>query len=227
MNNTDFKAVNCTNDCTNAPGPRNSAEENRSSALETSNDAEKPAATTVKHNSSGEKYTNAPKESSNTDDGTSNDVVINLAQINIQNIVYADRSSYNNGHFIPVFQDAIRALACNQNVKPGTRRVLDYIIGTVDENNCFYEELGDIAKNLGCSDDTVERAIKQLVSMHIICKKEGARDRSLYELSDKILNPRFAYKGNTRKLRKDNMPILLDPKTSALLIPSVFDNPDF
>lgn len=159
--------------------------------------------------------------------GAPNVVFTNLAQINIQNVVYADRSSYNNGHFIPVFQDAIRAIACNSSVKPGTRRVLDYILGTVDENNCFYEELSDIASNLGCSEDTVERAIKQLVSMHVICKKEGARDRSLYELSDKILNPRFAFKGNTRKLRKDDMPILLDPGAEVPLIPSLFDNQDF
>lgn len=170
-----------------------------------------------------ENRTNAPNKRA----GAPNVVINNMAQINIQNIVYADRSSYNNGHFIPVFQDAIRAIACNSSVKPGTRRVLDYILGTVDENNCFYEELSDIASNLGCSEDTVERAIKQLVSMHVICKKEGARDRSLYELSDKILNPRFAFKGNTRKLRKDDMPILLDPGAVVPLIPSLFDNQDF
>ena len=170
-----------------------------------------------------ENRTNAPEKRNDAP----NVVITNLAQINIQKVVYADRSSYNNGHFIPVFQDAIRAIACNPDVKPGTRRVLDYILGTVDENNCFYEELADIANNLGCSEDTVERAIKQLVSMHIICKKEGARDRSLYELSDKILNPRFAFKGNTRKLRKDDMPILLEPGTSAPLIPSLFDSQDF
>lgn len=167
--------------------------------------------------------TNAPDERT----GAPHVVITNLAQINIQNIVYTDRSSYNNGHFIPVFQDAIRAIACNPDVKPGTLRILDYILGTVDENNCFYEELSDIANNLGCSEDTVERAIKQLVSMHVICKKEGARDRSLYELSDKILNPRFAFKGNTRKLRKDAMPILLDPGAVVPLIPSLFDKQDF
>lgn len=156
-----------------------------------------------------------------------NVIINNLAQINIQNVVYADRSSYNNGHFIPVFQDAIRAIACNPFVKPGTLRVLDYILGTVDENNCFFQELADIASSIGCSEDTVERAIKQLVSMHVICKKEGARDRSLYELSDKILNPRLAFKGNTRKLRKDDMPVLLTPETVAPLIPSPHDNIDF
>lgn len=170
-----------------------------------------------------ENRTNAPDKRNDAP----NVVFANLAQINIQNVVYSDRSSYNNGRFIPVFQDAIRAIACNPSVKPGTRRVLDYIIGTVDENNCFYEELADIAINLGCSEDTVERAIKQLISMQVICKKEGARDRSLYELSDKILNPRIAFKGNTRKLRKEDMPILLEPGTSAPLIPLIFNNPDF
>lgn len=173
-----------------------------------------------------------PAEGTRTDEqeirtDAPNVVINNMAQINIQHIVYSDRSSYNNGHFIPVFQDAIRAIACNRYVKPGTRRVLDYILGTVDENNCFYEELTDIANNLSCSEDTVERALKQLVAMHIICKKEGARDRSLYELSDKILNPRFAFKGNTRKLRKDDMPVLLDPGAAAPLIPSLFDTLDF
>lgn len=225
MKSTDYKPVDLANNRTDALGHRNSEEEKCTDARKKSIDAEKPAESPDDSNSEDINDINKPKKGPAS--GNSTGVTINLAQINIQTIVYADSSSYNNGHFTPVFQDAILAIACNPDVKPGTRRVLEYILGTVDENNCFNEELTDIANHLGCSEDTVERAIKQLVSMHIICKKEGARDRSLYELSDKILNPRFAFKGNTRKLRKDAMPVLLAPGTEAPLIPSLFNNPDF
>ena len=153
--------------------------------------------------------------------------VVNMAQININNIVVSNTAIYRNGPFIPVFQDAIRAIACNTEVKPGTRRVLDYILGTVDENNCFNYGITDMASNLGCSVDTVERAMIQLVKMNIVCKKEGSRERSVYELSNKILNPRIAKKGNTRQLLKTDLPVLLDPTNGNPLIPTIFQDPDF
>ena len=160
-------------------------------------------------------------------DAQPTNVVVNLAQININNVVVSNTFSYKNGAFIPVFQDAIRAFACNQEVKPGTRRVLEYILGTVDENNCFSEEINDIADNVGCSVDTVERGLSQLIQMQIICKKAGARNRSRYVLSDKILNPRMGFKGNTKKLCKNELPLLLDPQNGNPLIPSFNTDPDF
>ena len=160
-------------------------------------------------------------------DAQPTNVVVNLAQINFNTVVVSNTFSYKNGAFIPVFQDAMRAFACNADVKPGTRRVLEYILGTVDENNCFSEELMDIADNLGCSVDTVERGLSQLIQMQIICKKAGARNRSRYELSDKILNPRMGFKGNTRKLSKNDLPLLLEPKEGTPLIPSFNTDPDF
>ncbi len=158
---------------------------------------------------------------------TVSNVVVNLAQINISNIVVSNTASYKNGSFLPVFQDAMRAIACNPHVKPGTRRVLEYLLGTVDEKNCFSENLTDIADHLSCSIDTVERAIAQLIDMHVVCKIAGARGRSTYELSDKILNPRVGFKGNTRELRKESLPELLTPQNRAPLIPSFFTEPDF
>lgn len=150
----------------------------------------------------------------------------NLAQINI-NAIVLDSGSYHNGHFIPVFQDAIIAIACDSSVKSGTLRVLFYILGKVDEHNNICLEVADIVNSLATSDDTVYRAIKQLTDMQVICRKAGARARSLYTLSDKILNPRVAYKGNTRKLKKDSLPLLLTPDGEHPLIPSDFPSPDF
>jgi len=156
-----------------------------------------------------------------------NVIVNKIETINVQAIVVDDQSGYHNGAFIPVFQDAILAIARNDAIKSGTLRVLCFILGTVDEKNRFVVEIKDIALYLKISDDTVSRAIKQLIEMNIICRVEGARDRSRYVLSDKILNPRVAYKGNTRKLNKDNLPILLVPGGKNPLIPEVFNHSEF
>lgn len=145
---------------------------------------------------------------------------ISVSVVNINAIRVENHGSYHNGAFIPVFQSAIQAIACDQNIKNRTIRILLYIIGNVDENNCFCSSIKNIAVVLNCSEDTVERAIKQLISMNIICRKEESRERSLYELSDKVLNPRVAFKGNTRKLCLDGLPLLLGSEGKEQLLPS-------
>jgi len=202
MENTEYQLLKDENN-------RNAAEICRNAAVEKSNAAEisRNAADSIRSEAEAKR------------------VFVNMAQINVQAVVLPQSATYKNGPFIPVFQDALKAFACNEEVKPGTRRVLEYILGSVDENNCFSEELCDIATNLRCSEDTVERAIKQLVAMHIICKKAGARDRSIYELSDKNLNPRLAFKGNTKNLRKEILPILLEPNGLVPLLPDYFNDP--
>ena len=143
-------------------------------------------------------------------------VTYNVAYINVQNITIpnevAGHKGYSNGHFLPVFQDAFCAIACNTQIKAGTIRILMYLLSIVDENNRIMGSTKTIAKHLGLSGDTVRRAISQLVSMQIICRISDTFHQNIYELTDKIINPRLAYKGNTRKLNKKSLPLLLSPE---------------
>ena len=162
---------------------------------------------------------------------------INVAIINVGNLVInspGPKSGYFNGRFIPVFQDPLLAITCNKNVKPGTLRVLLYLISVVDDNNCISESVQSIANHLCISDDTVRRALTQLLQMQVICRKSDTGDRlDVYELTDKIMNPRLAYKGNTKLLNKAQLPNLLAPDSNAIyqvplsLGDTILPSPDF
>ena len=132
---------------------------------------------------------------------------INIAQVNI--LLDPTRSSYTNGMFIPVFQGALGEIA-KLNLKGDTLRVLLLILANIDEKNNICLSLKDIAEDLKCSLSSVYRAIRELETMQIICHK-GDRHGKRYELSSKLVNPRLAYRGNTRYLRKESLPLLLTP----------------
>lgn len=162
---------------------------------------------------------------------------INVAIINVGNIVINSpglKNGYYNGRFIPVFQDALLAIVCNENVKPGTIRVMNYLMSVVDEKNCITESVQTIANHLHISDDTVRRALSQLIQMQVLCRKSDTGDRcDVYALSDKLMNPRLAYKGNTRLLNKDFLPPLLSPMSTAtnnvplIVGDKILPSPDF
>lgn len=144
----------------------------------------------------------------------------NIAIINAQSIYIEGPSPYtrDHGQYVLVFQEALKAVATNTEVLPGTLRVLLYVLAIVESDNCFAVEVRDIAANTGYSIDTVERALKQLIQMCIICKKAGTRERSIYELSNKMLNPRMGLRKDTRKIRMDDLPELRAPDAVTPLI---------
>ena len=136
-----------------------------------------------------------------------------MIQINVNNLFISGSNleGYNNGPFIPVFQDMLKEISCDTTMKPGTVRVLLYLISRVDEKNNICAQMQDIIKDLKCSSDTVSRAIQQLITMRILCKRNDCGCRTpKYEFTDKIINPRLAAKGNMRRLKKSGLPNILN-----------------
>lgn len=135
--------------------------------------------------------------------------ITNIAQVNI--VIGDGRMGYHNGPFIPVFQDALRALASIELTGVNSR-VLLYILGSVDEKNCISVDVSDIAESLKCSRQSVYNSLRTLEKMQIICHRGSSHGKE-YELESKIVNPRLAYKGNTRKINCSAVPLLLEPET--------------
>ena len=146
-------------------------------------------------------------------------VTTNIAQVNI--VLDPSQGVYQNGMFIPVFQDALMEVAKLTTLKGATLRVLLYILSCVDEKNNINVTMAEISSELGCSYSSVNRAITVLEDMNIICRHKGDRRGRKFELTTKLVNPRLAYRGNTRYLRKEGLPLLLKPDGDTPLIPEV------
>ena len=144
-------------------------------------------------------------------------VINNIAQINI---VVADKGLYNNGDFIPVFTQEYEAILSNEKITDKTARILGILICNVDSNNRITTSIRDVAKELKCNESTVYRALKILERMQIICHSGNKHGRK-YELSTKLMNPRLAFYGNTRRLVKEQLPLLMTPDGETPLLPNV------
>lgn len=149
--------------------------------------------------------------------------VTNIAQVNI--VLDTSPYGYHNGDFIPVFQDALYEVAKLPTLNGQTIRVLLLILSCVDDKNSINLTITEIANELGCSYSSVYRAIRDLETMNIICHKGDRRGRK-YELTSKLVNPRLAYRGNTRKLKKDHLPILFQTDGITPLLPDSVVVPD-
>lgn len=150
-------------------------------------------------------------------------IINNIAEINI---VIAERGIHNNGDFIPVFTREYEAILSNDKMTDKTARILGILICNVDNNNRITTSIQEIAEELKCNNSTVYRALKTLEEMQIICRS-GDRHGGKYELSTKLMNPRLAFYGNTRKLIKDKLPLLMRPDGKTPLLPEVCMIPDF
>lgn len=152
--------------------------------------------------------TDADKNCTDADKNRTN-ADVRIIQINVNKLFFAEsfHEGYNNGPFIPIFQDALKVIACDKAVKPGTKTVLMYLLACVDEKNNICTQLQDIARDLNCSVDTVTRAIQQLITMQVLCRRNACGVRTqMYGFTDKIINPRLAVKGNMRRLKKSPLP---------------------
>jgi len=69
---------------------------------------------------------------------------------------------------------------------------------------------------------TVYRAINTLIAMQLICQKQSGHN-SMFCLSDKIINPRIAFKGNTTRMNKYMIPPILSPDGKTPLIKNDFE----
>ena len=130
-----------------------------------------------------------------------------IAQIQI---VTSRCSSYENGTFLTVFQRELAALVETKEMKLNDYRILLLMMANVDNNNCITISIKGITSILDCNISSVYRTLQKLERMRIICLKGSTIDRDFrkYELSQRLINPRLAYFGNTLELRKHNLPYL-------------------
>ena len=140
-------------------------------------------------------------------DTTINNYGTQIAQIKI---VTGRQSRYENGFFLAVFQRELAALVQDTELKLNDYRILLLMMAYVDNNNCITISIKEITTCLGCASSTVYRTLRKLQKMRVICLKSSTIDRDIrkYELSQRLINPRLAYHGNTLELLKDNLPFL-------------------
>lgn len=133
-----------------------------------------------------------------------------IAQIQI---FTGPQKNYENGPFLAVFQLELAALAESSDLKLNDFRILLLMMANVDNNNCITISTKGIAAKLVCAISTVYRTLQKLENMKIICLKSDTIDRDIrkYELSQRLINPRLAYHGNTKRLRKNRLPLLTKP----------------
>ena len=142
----------------------------------------------------------------------------NITVINIGNIIVTGQNGYNNGAFVPVFLDELYGIAINKNITDKAVRLLIFLIAKIEKDNLVDVRISDIISATDMSKSCAYRCIKQLIAMRLLCRGES---RNTYHLPQykRIISPRIAYYGNTRKIHKERVPELLDPKTLLPLVP--------
>ena len=148
--------------------------------------------------------------------------VNNIAQLTI---IYENQYSYNNGEFSVVFNKEFDAIACSKDITQTDLRVLIHMVTNMDRNNRITVTIDEVASSTHCSRSSIYRALNKLVNMQIICQKAGSSHEKLFELSSKLINPRLAFHGNSRKLKKHILPELLSPDGKTGLIPGTVLEP--
>lgn len=141
---------------------------------------------------------------------------------NIVNILVLtdEKRIYENGEFIPVFQKPLRALVCRRDVSAEVIRVFGYILTLVDSHNLVHFRVSDMVADLGLSKSMVYKAIHTLEEMNIICLVNNSVEKRVsisgdFVARNKMINPRMAYRGNTKHLSLRDVPLLLAPKNNA------------
>ena len=141
----------------------------------------------------------------------------NITVINIGNIIVSGRDGYNNGAFVPVFLDELYGISTNKNITDKAVRLLIFLIAKIEKDNLVDVCVKDIIAETDMSKSCAYRCIKQLIAMRLLCRGES---KNTYHLTQykRVISPRIAYYGNTRKIQKLKVPELLDPKTLLPLV---------
>lgn len=145
-----------------------------------------------------------------------------IRQVSITEIKVSGQEQYTNGDFIPMFIDVLQGIAKDDKIKPTTLRVLLYILTIVDKNNDVHIDITDISEQLGLGKTSVYQAIGHLISMNILCHDPNhkTKRKGKFKLNLYVLNPRVAYRGNTRKINKYLAPVILSSDGETPLLPS-------
>ena len=131
-----------------------------------------------------------------------------------------DKDAYlYNGDYIPIFQDALRAIACERSITGIAKDILLYLLSITDMNNHVIIDQQGIADLLKCNLSTVYRSISALKKMRILCQDDNSRSYLVSSKLIKMINPRLAYRGRITKINKNALPELLDSEGKSPLIP--------
>lgn len=138
---------------------------------------------------------------------------IEIEQIRI--IINDGRKRNVNGTFVPFFQDAALSISRCTDLTGTDLQLIYYILGTLDEKNACSLPSTQVAEQIGKTRQAVRKSIKHLIDLKYLCVDED-RPHS-YLASEYLLNPRIAYKGNTKDLVKTNLPLPITSKGLPLI----------
>lgn len=138
-----------------------------------------------------------------------------IERIRIRYIDHTPRA-YENGRFVPIFQDAAALLAMAENLTGVDLKLMFHIISILDERNSFKITPTKVAERLHTTRQSINRSVNKLVNMKIICADED--DSNNYKLGEFVLNPRIGFWGDTRSIDKTNLPVPVDHETGEILL---------
>lgn len=133
----------------------------------------------------------------------------------IQRVVYEQREvvegyhdirlpkkhKYNNGGFITVFQQAMKAIAIYGDLSKSEYQLLVWLLGSAGVDGSVDTSLDAISEDLNMSKSMISRAIKALVLRNIIIRRDGNRyDRQALPMELSLnsydqINYNLAYNG--------------------------------
>lgn len=144
------------------------------------------------------------------------DARLNISTIVINNIFIPGQGRYGNGDFVAAFCEPLGMIAQCSEFHGSDLRLLLYLMSKLTRQLCFSSvTFQEIQTNLHMSESTARRTVKNLIRCNILCQSTDAG--KLYRLSDKLINPRVAVHGNTKKVNKKDMPILYAPDGEELI----------
>lgn len=137
-----------------------------------------------------------------------------------RDIKLPDRSRFNNGSFITLFQASMLTIAKNRKYFTTEEKdILFYLLGTAGLGNSIDIDQPTLAEELGLQRTHVNKALKSLERKNIIItKKAGSRARNqtqdyLIKLNFDQLNYNLAYNGKTKdfsKIKHNHPPLSIE-----------------
>jgi len=135
-----------------------------------------------------------------------------------------EKSRFNNGAFITLFQASMLVIAKNRKYfSTEEKDILFYLLGTAGLGNSVDIDQPTLAEELGLQRTNVNKALKALEKKNIIItKKAGSRSKRetqdyLIKINFDQLNYNLAYNGKTKdhsKIKHKHPPIEITPPIS-------------
>lgn len=86
-----------------------------------------------------------------------------------------EKSRYNNGDFITVFQKVLKNIVMFGNLTKNEALLLLYLIGSAEQDNSVNIDLNVLSEDLQMKKSNVSTALKGLVCRNIILRRDGYR----------------------------------------------------